>query len=120
MKLAVVGSRMFTNYGYLCKVLEKYLTVKGISKDNLLIISGGAIGADSLARTWCEENNVGIIEHLPNYGISGEMAPIVRNGVIAAECDEMIAFFTGESRGTTNVINRAKKLGKKVYTVRRD
>ena len=46
-RVAVVGSRMFGDYETLCKVLDEVSDeIGGIN----LIVSGGAMGADSLSK----------------------------------------------------------------------
>jgi len=40
---------------------------------------------------------------------------MVRNGFIVAHADFVVAFWDGKSRGTKNAIDRAKRLGKRLY-----
>ncbi len=55
MRIAVVGSREFKNWEQLSR------TVRGfIESDEDEIISGGAIGADSMAQRFCKENGFDI------------------------------------------------------------
>lgn len=109
MKLAVIGSRGFNDF----ERLEKELDQLAISE----IISGGAKGADSLARKYAEMRGIPIVEHLPQYNEFGRGAPLVRNKLIIQDCDQVIAFHDGKSRGTLHSISLAEKAQKPVKTV---
>lgn len=108
MKLAVVGSRSFSDYPRLRDLLDDI-------RDNIdLIISGGAAGTDSLAQRWCQERGVPILIFYPNWSALGKQAGLIRNSKIVDACDEMIAFTQGSS-GTADSINKATQAGKKVH-----
>ena len=49
MRLAIVGSRYFTDYDMFKNVVDKYILDNGQPD---VIISGGAAGADTLAKTY--------------------------------------------------------------------
>ena len=102
MKLAIIGSRK-------CPVINIASYIE-IMPD--MIISGGAIGVDTLARQFAEQNNIPIIEFLPEYPKYGRKAPLMRNIKIAENCDSVIAFWDGTSTGTKFTIDYAKKLRK--------
>ena len=76
-----------------------------------VIVSGGATGADTLAREFATSRNIPIVEFLPEYGIYGRRAPILRNIQIVDNCDFLLAFWNGTSRGTKFTIDYAKKKG---------
>ena len=111
MKVAVIGSRSFTNYELLKKTLDE---LTGIEK----IISGGAAGADSLAEQWARENNIETVIYKPDWAKYGRGAGVVRNRLIIEDCDWCIAFWDGESKGTKSSIEHSKKLNKKLTIVR--
>lgn len=106
MKVAVVGSRTFTDYKFLEKKLKK------IEIDTL--ISGGAIGADTYAQMYAEKNNIKIQIFKPDWKRYGRSAGMIRNKLIVNTCDFLIAFWDGKSKGTKNSIDLAKKQKKKV------
>jgi predicted Rossmann fold nucleotide-binding protein DprA/Smf involved in DNA uptake len=107
MRLAIIGSRNCPEIN-----ISSYL-------DSLpeAIISGGAKGADTYAREFAQEHGIEIIEFLPDYKRYGRGAPIVRNKLIVENCDELIAFWDGESKGTKFTIDYAMKIGKKVRII---
>ena len=102
MKIAVVGSRDLTNI-----IIEKY-----IPKEATEIVSGGAIGIDSIAAEYAKNNNLLLTEFLPEYKRFGRAAPIIRNKKIVDYSDEIIIFWNGASKGTLSVIEYVKKTGK--------
>jgi len=108
MRLAVVGSRGFQDYDRLCQKIAKLGESVGC------IISGGARGADSLAAKFARENNLELVEYLPEYEKYGRSAPIIRNKLIVDNADCVIAFWDGASHGTKNSIDYAQRQGKKV------
>lgn len=78
------------------------------------IISGGAIGVDMKAKQYAIHNNIPLIEILPDYEKYGKIAPIIRNKEIVNNCDIVIAYWDGISKGTKMVIDYANKKGIKV------
>ena len=107
MKIAIIGSRN------LCiENLGEYLPA-GITE----IVSGGAKGIDSSARTYAVKHGIRLTEFLPDYHRYGRGAPIKRNQKIVAYADAVIAFWDGKSKGTKSVIEYCKKDGKTVTVI---
>ena len=67
-----------------------------------------------MAKQWAKDNNIEIVEYLPDYSKYQRAAPIKRNTLIVEEADVVIAFWDGKSKGTKDSINKAKSLGKEV------
>jgi hypothetical protein len=111
MKIAVIGSRSFTDYELLKKTLNE---ITGITK----VISGGAKGADSLAEQWAKEKQIETVIYKPDWAKYGRGAGVVRNRLIIEDCDLCIAFWDGESKGTKSSIDHCKKLNKKLTIVK--
>ena len=112
--IGVVGSRTFIDYDFLRKVINKYLRVKQIDKP-IVIVSGGAKGADQLAAKYAIEKNFELVEHKPDWDSYGKSAGFKRNTVIVNYSDVIIAFWDGESRGTKDTISKGKEKGIPVY-----
>jgi hypothetical protein len=106
MFIAVVGTRDIPvgKESYVLEVIKHYLSSSDV------VVSGGAKGIDSLARQYCAQNNIQIIEYLPDYGKYGKVAPLIRNTDIVNKADLIIAFPVKESRGTYDTIEKAKKI----------
>lgn len=75
------------------------------------IVSGGARGADTLAKEYAVRNDTPLIEFLPEYDRYGRRAPLMRNILIVDNCDFLLAFWDGSSRGTKFTIDYAVKRG---------
>lgn len=123
MKLAVVGSRSFTNYEYLKTQVNNLIMNKQIIIDE--IVSGGANGVDKLAEAYADEYKIKKVIIKPDYDNTemvkkygkerwGKMAPLARNETIAKYADHMIAFPYTKTNGTENAINHMKKLNKPI------
>ena len=108
MRLAIIGSRNCTPID-----IEKEL-------DNIpdTIVSGGAMGVDTYARMFAKEHNLNLVEYLPDYERYGRGAPLVRNKLIVENCDSVLAFWDGQSRGTKFTLDYAKELGKPIKIVK--
>jgi len=115
-KLAVVGSRTFTDYKLLSKTLDEIESKKTITQ----IISGGAVGADSFANKWAKDNGKPILIIYPRWynkkGFYDKGAGFKRNLKIVDACDAVVAFTNG-SKGTAHTIDAATSMGKRVKIV---
>lgn len=104
MKVAVIGSRTFSDYEFLKSTLQcVYITE---------IISGGDLGADKLAERYAEEKNIPIriIPHTENP----EGTSMNRTYNIITLAQLVIAFWDGKSQGTRDLINYARNKGKQL------
>lgn len=103
MKVAVIGSRNLT-----ISNLGDYLP-----PETTVIISGGARGIDTCAREYAHAHGVPLREIRPQYGrYPSNAAPVIRNELIIAEADLVLAFWDGQSTGTAGVIEKCRALGK--------
>ncbi len=107
MRLAIVGSRNFKNYKYLSRVLDKHKCT--------VIISGGARGVDLLAEKYADEKNITKVIYPANWDEHGKSAGFIRNKLIVKDCDELVAFWDGKSKGTRHSIDLAKQDKKMIY-----
>lgn len=101
MRLAIVGSRI-------CPPID---IASHISVKPDIIVSGGATGADTYAVEYAVRNHIPIVEYFPKYWKYGKRAPIIRNIKIVENCDFILAFWNGFSRGTKFTIDYAEKKG---------
>jgi hypothetical protein len=103
MRVAVVGSRGFSDYRFLAEVLDHH----SVSA----IVSGGAEGADSLAGEYAKSRGLELQCFFPDYAKYGKRAPLVRNSSIVGSAQACVAFWNGASRGTSYTIELARKVG---------
>lgn len=101
MRLAIIGSRN-------CPPVDIASYLPFVPDT---IVSGGAKGADTYAKEYALKNDIPIIEFLPDYRKYGRKAPLLRNLQIVDNCDFLLAFWDGTSRGTKFTIDYAEKRG---------
>lgn len=111
MKLAIIGSRSFDDYALLCRTVAEHFP------DVTTIISGGARGADRLARKFADECGLELQEYLPDWKQYGRAAGQIRNRLIIDGADVVLAFWDGTSKGTRGGFEYAKKQGKSAVTI---
>ena len=110
MKLAVIGTKKFIDYSFLSETLKDIANIE-------LIISGGAIGTDTLVKKFAIHNKIEFLEFPPDYKEFGDKAKHIRDKLIAEKCDELIAFWDGECEGTKYTIDYAKQLKKSIKII---
>lgn len=111
MRLAVIGSRSITNEKFVFQVLDSY-------KDEIsVLITGGATGIDQIAERWALQNGIPTILHIPDWNQYGKSAGIIRNKLIADDCEQCLAFWDGESKGTKSTIDICTKLNKSINII---
>jgi hypothetical protein len=121
MRVLVCGGRDYDDYDHVRTVLYKFCDDNelwhepdqygnSLPKD-LVIIHGGAKGADSLADQWAVVNWVPFEEYKPDWDRYGKSAGPIRNQQMLdkGKPDVVIAFPGG--RGTAHMIGIAKKAG---------
>lgn len=116
MILSVSGSRCWTDYALIKRILDFYREHHEVE----LVVHGGAEGADSLCQRYADENGIPCQVVRPDYATHGRRAPLVRNGDIVESGEALIAFWDGESRGTMDAMHKALNLRRTVYLVRVD
>jgi hypothetical protein len=114
MRIGVVGSRSFNDYRRLQEVLNKQC---GFPTRKNTIISGGARGADSLAKRYAKSFKLAYEEFLPDWDKYGKSAGFRRNQHIVNASEIIVAFWDGKSRGTKDSIDKALQKGIPVLIV---
>lgn len=109
MIIGVIGSRTFIDYDLMVDTLKHIKITK--------IVSGGAVGADSLAERYAKEHNIPTQIFLPDWEKNGKSAGFKRNTDIVNESDMIVAFWDGTSKGTLDSIKKAEKLNKKILII---
>jgi predicted Rossmann fold nucleotide-binding protein DprA/Smf involved in DNA uptake len=107
-RIAVVGSRAFTNWQQLKTTVDDFCEI-----DDTLV-SGGATGADSMAQRYAKEKGKQILIIYPSYAQFGRPATFIRNKIIVENADIVLAFYQKgrfQQGGTANTAEWARKLG---------
>jgi hypothetical protein len=110
VRVAIIGSRNFPDEQ------QVYSYVSGLPSGTT-VVSGGADGVDSWAAAAARTRGLGVVTYEPNYELHGKRAPLVRNEAIAIDCDRMVAFWDGKSRGTMHAVQQAERLGRPVMVI---
>lgn len=109
-RIAVVGSREFKNY----KQLE--FEVDEAYKEGDWLVSGGALGADSMAQRYAKERGIPILIIYPRWRVNGQYyagAGFARNKQIVENSDLVLAFYQKgrfQQGGTANTAKWAREL----------
>jgi hypothetical protein len=117
MKLIIAGSRGITESVVLSKALVKYELANRITE----VVSGGARGVDTLGENFARVNGIPCKRFNPDWG-KGRGAGMIRNRDMGSYADELLAIWDGESRGTKQMIEYMRTLGKPtwVYITKED
>ena len=120
IKVAIIGGRNVTDFideSRAKKLIHHFLDLLyTINKyEKVIIVSGGAKGADSIAGEYARENDIELIEYLPDWKRYGKRAGFVRNHDIINTCDIVLAIWDTESKGTKHSIELALKQNKPIF-----
>lgn len=107
----IAGCRDFNDYKIAKKYIDYYIS-NIREKYKITIISGGALGADSLGERYARENRVKIKRFLPDWEKYGRSAGPRRNKLMVETADYVICFWDGKSPGTRSTVNYTKSAGK--------
>ena len=115
-KIIIAGSRGFDNYSYLKRRMNLLLHEKTKTHE-IIIVSGGAKGADSLGEKYARLKGYEVERFIPDWGKYGKPAGPIRNSEMAKYADAAVVFWDGKSTGSNDMINKMRNLEKplKVY-----
>ena len=107
MKVIIAGSRSIMDY----KTLELAIEASAIHNNFGIteVVSGGASGIDSLGELWAMDNGVEVRRFPAYWNLYGKSAGIRRNIQMGDYADALIAVWDGQSRGTKQMIDYARK-----------
>lgn len=113
MKIGIVGSR---DFGDLSRVSQFVRTAHDFYGPDLIIVSGGAVGVDTIAEREAKDLGIPTVIFHPTPPNASRRAFIeaafARNTLIVEASDIVFAFWTFDSAGTLDTIRKAKNLGK--------
>ena len=115
-RVIIAGCRDFADYELLKEKCDFYLQNK--EKEDIVIVSGHASGADALGERYAQERGLQLETYPADWKAHGRAAGPIRNENMARVANALIAFWDGKSRGTKNMIETARKYNLKVAVVR--
>jgi len=106
----VTGSRNYTDRG---RLREAIIDATKRTDKNVVVIQGGATGADRLAKLICKEEGIYCATLDALWDSLGRSAGVLRNQMMIdlVEVDEAIACPLPTSRGTFDMMDRLKRAG---------
>ena len=106
MKVIIAGGRDFNN---------SQMVEDTMNKLNFIVtevVCGDAAGADTEGNLWGQRHGVPV-KHFPaQWDTFGKVAGIIRNHEMGDYADYLVAFWDGKSRGTKDMIDYMRKIGK--------
>ena len=112
-RVVIAGCRNYNNYEEAKEYIDFCLS--DIQKKNdIVIISGNARGADAIGEQYAKENGFNIEKYPADWVKYGRSAGPIRNRQMAEICDCVICFWDEKSRGTKSMIELARKYNKPI------
>ena len=108
-KVIIAGSREYTDYAQLSESCLFFLQNK--AWETIEIVSGCARGADRLGEKFADEFGIPVTLFPADWEQHGRSAGFRRNEQMARYANALIAFPIGASRGTRDMIRRARAHG---------
>ncbi len=110
----VSGSRHFVDYKQFEPIMNKLVILAGSPRQ---IIHGGCRGIDFLAERWATEQRINTRTYPAEWNEYGRKAGPVRNSLMIRKANVVIAFPTGDSKGTRDVIDKTMKFPEKMMFI---
>lgn len=79
------------------------------------ILCGAALGVDTCAAEWAYATGLPVDYYEANWAVNGRAAGPIRNQQMVDHADALIAIWDGQSKGTADIIRRAKAEGITVH-----
>lgn len=112
MRTIIAGSRKITDPVVLRKAIADCGWIP------TFVVSGAALGVDTLGTEWAKENGVPFKEYpvlREDWARLESSAGKVRNSLMASDAQALIAIWDGKSSGTKDMITKAHLKHLKVY-----
>lgn len=114
VKIAIVGSRKISAIQRIKNIFSK---AQNDYEDNVVLVSGGALGIDTEAETIAKEMKIKTEIYHADWKQHGKAAGPIRNKTIVEQADMIYAMWDGKSRGTLSTINLAIEAQKPLMIV---
>lgn len=112
-KVIVAGSRHFNDYKRMKKDLD-YLLSRKAREETIEIVSGGCRGADACGERYAREMGYSLVVFPADWDKFGKIAGPIRNHHMAEYADALVAYLAPGSRGTSSMIEEARRAGLRV------
>lgn len=123
-RVIIAGGRDFArtpidkaDWELLTSSLDKLLQNKRRTH-RIVVLCGMAKGADMAGKRYAEQRRYHVRYFPAEWEKHGKKAGMLRNAEMAQNADALVAFWDGESPGTRNMIETAKKYGLQTRVIR--
>lgn len=113
-RVIIAGSRNFNDFELLEKKMLHFLQ----NQKNVVVLCGGARGADDLGRQFAEKHGFAVEMFPADWKKFGKRAGVLRNREMARTASGCVVFWDGQSKGSANMIEEAKRAGVPLRIVR--
>lgn len=113
-RVIIAGSRDIADR----RILEAALQACPWSDEITEVVCGEQRGVDTLGKEWAEAQGLSVKPFPADWDTYGKAAGPIRNAQMAAYADGLIAIPGPRSKGTYDMINKAKSRGLAVYVYR--
>lgn len=120
-KVLVCGGRDYSNIEKVKDVLDMINDIcrnNFIESSEMIVIHGGARGADSLAGKWAKQNNIQSEVYLADWQNHGKRAGPIRNELMLKTGKPNIVVAFPGGNGTKHMVSIAKRDNIEVYEVK--
>jgi len=104
-KVVIAGGRDFYDFNYMVECLDEYFS----GRDNIVIVSGHARGADKFGEQYADLRGYPIIRMPANWKKYDNKAGFIRNHEMAKIADEVVVFWDSLSGGSKHMIDISEK-----------
>lgn len=111
VKVAIVGSRNYEDLSF----VQSFVRSLALKYPRAIIVSGGARGVDTAAEQQALRSGLRTTIFKPDWNRYGRQAGFLRNTDIINEAHVVVVFWDGESRGTADDMNKARKANKPMF-----
>lgn len=111
MKCIIAGSRYGITEEQILEGINQCLWLDEITE----VVSGKAIGVDTIGEKWAKENNIPIKEFYPDWKKYGKSAGVRRNKEMGDYADALICIWDGESNGSKDMLDYAVKKKLRIF-----
>ena len=112
-RIVIAGCRDYNNY-YEAKEFVEYCLSRIRKENEIIIVSGGARGADALGERYAKENGFKIERYPAHWEKYGKSAGPKRNEQMAKVADCVICFWDKKRKGTKSMMGFAREYNKPI------
>jgi hypothetical protein len=106
-KVVIAGGRDFNDFPRLCNVMDELL-VNVIKTNKIIIISGGARGADTLGERYARLRHFSLIKMKADWNKYKKRAGFIRNREMLHIANGVVCFWDKKSTGTGDMVKITK------------